>query len=308
MDKPFRPIDEQIAILSSRGVITNDSTKTILKREGYYSVVNGYKDLFIDKAATASAHDDRYMTGTSFDDIYRLFLFDRGLRLTMFRYFSEAEATPKTICAYKFSERHKDEPEAYLNLENYRQDGYYPKRAAYLVDDFKKILHKTPYERHLFKRDYIQHYVRNHDEVPLWVLTNFLMLSQIFKFYDFQPESMRNAIAACFSGLYTESYSEAIKISPKRLRLTYDHIKDFRNICAHDERLYCARVSPSKSIRFADMLTDLKLVLSRDEFSKAQNDVLNLVAELMKDLGQVRTSSVLELMGIQSISSTLMPS
>lgn len=42
-------------------------------------------------------------------------------------------------------------------------------------------------------------------------------------------------------------------------------------------------MSPSKNISFADMLADLKLVLGRDEFTKAQNDVLNLIAELMKD-------------------------
>ncbi len=177
-----------------------------------------------------------------------------------------------------------------------------------MIDDLKKILHKPPYEKLSFKREYIQHYVLNHDEVPLWVLTNFLMLGQMFKFYDFQPESMRNAIAASFSSLYAETHSSSVKISPRRLRLAYDHIKDFRNICAHDERMYCARVSPSKSIRFADMLVDLELVLSRDEFTKAQNDVLNLLSELMKDLGQSRTTRVLDSMGIKSISSTLMPS
>ncbi|ERI04236.1 hypothetical protein HMPREF9069_01627 [Atopobium sp. oral taxon 810 str. F0209] len=169
-------------------------------------------------------------------------------------------------------------------------------------------MHKYPYENYSFKRDYIQHYVRDHDEVPFWVLTNFLMLGQIFKFYDFQPESMRNAIAANFSSLYNESHIDTKKISPRRLRLAYDHIKDFRNICAHDERLYCARVSPSKSIKFVDMLNDLELVLSRDEFAKAQNDILNLISELMKDIGQSRTTNVLKSMGIQSISSTLMPS
>lgn len=308
MDKPFKSIEEQLTILSKRGVAIDNSAEAVLKREGYYSVVNGYKDLFIDKAASANAKDDRYVVGTTFNDIYRLFLFDRDLRLTMFRYFSEAEAALKTTCSYKFSEKHQDEHGAYLNPHNYRADGQYIKRVEGLIDDFKKILHKHPYENYSFKRDYIQHYVRDHDEVPLWVLTNFLMLGQIFKFYDFQPESMRNAIAASFSSLYNESHLDTKKISPRRLRLAYDHIKDFRNICAHDERLYCARVSPSKSVRFADMLNDLKLVLSRDEFAKAQNDILNLISEFMKDIGQSRTTNVLKSMGIQSISSTLMPS
>lgn len=40
MDKPFRSIDKQIELLNARNVITNDETKSILEREGYYSVVD----------------------------------------------------------------------------------------------------------------------------------------------------------------------------------------------------------------------------------------------------------------------------
>ena len=34
MDKPFRTIEEQIAILNSRGVATDKSTPKVLAREG----------------------------------------------------------------------------------------------------------------------------------------------------------------------------------------------------------------------------------------------------------------------------------
>ena len=47
MDKPFKSIDEQIAILESRGLECDNSTRLVLEREGYYPVVNGYKDLFL---------------------------------------------------------------------------------------------------------------------------------------------------------------------------------------------------------------------------------------------------------------------
>lgn len=60
---------------------------------------------------------------------------------------------------------------------------------------------------------------------------NYLMLGQAFKFYEFQPESMRNTIAKSFSDLYSETHEVDKRISPRRLRLAYDHIKDFRNIC-----------------------------------------------------------------------------
>ncbi len=46
MDKPFKSIDEQIAILESRGLECDNNTRLVLEREGYYPVINGYKDLF----------------------------------------------------------------------------------------------------------------------------------------------------------------------------------------------------------------------------------------------------------------------
>ena len=81
MDKPFKTIEEKVELLEARGVATDDGTPEVLLREGYYSVVNGYKAPFIDKEKTESAKDDRYLPGTSFADIYALFMFDRELRM-----------------------------------------------------------------------------------------------------------------------------------------------------------------------------------------------------------------------------------
>lgn len=81
MDKPFKTIEEQVELLEARGVATDDDTPEVLLREGYYSVVNGYKAPFIDKEKSESAKDDRYLPGTSFADIYALFMFDRELRM-----------------------------------------------------------------------------------------------------------------------------------------------------------------------------------------------------------------------------------
>lgn len=38
-------------------------------REGYYSIINGYKEPFLEPAAAEDALDDRYKGGTSFDEI-----------------------------------------------------------------------------------------------------------------------------------------------------------------------------------------------------------------------------------------------
>lgn len=46
--KPYRSVDEQLRILRSRGMAVDAGAGHVLRREGYYPIVNGYKDLFLD--------------------------------------------------------------------------------------------------------------------------------------------------------------------------------------------------------------------------------------------------------------------
>lgn len=85
MYRPFMAVESQVQQLNRRGLQTDMRTPWILEREGYYSVVNGYKDPFLDKEAGKRTHEDRYLTGTSFNDLYALFVFDRNLRFLLFR-------------------------------------------------------------------------------------------------------------------------------------------------------------------------------------------------------------------------------
>ena len=125
MDKPFKSIAEQIAILESRGLECDNDTRLVLEREGYYPVVNGYKDLFLGQREDSG--QEFFTKGTKFSDIYRLFEFDRSLRLLMFEFFNKAEAVLKTVCSYQFAMAHKDNPEAYLDKGSYRADAGYGK-------------------------------------------------------------------------------------------------------------------------------------------------------------------------------------
>ena len=51
MEKPFKSIEEQINLMHRRGLSTDADTPGILMREGYYSIVNGYKGPFLDPDA-----------------------------------------------------------------------------------------------------------------------------------------------------------------------------------------------------------------------------------------------------------------
>ena len=102
MHKPFMTVSDQVELLSRRGLKTDSRTAWVLEREGYYSVINGYKGPFLDTKQTQEAGDDRYRDGTSFNDVYTLYIFDRNLRFLLFRMTTLAEAILKTVCSHEF--------------------------------------------------------------------------------------------------------------------------------------------------------------------------------------------------------------
>ena len=160
-------------------------TPWILEREGYYSIVNGYKDPFLDKEAGKRTHEDRYLTGTSFNDLYALFVFDRNLRFLLFR------MTTGSV--------------------------------------------------------------------------------------------VRGNIARSFTALYKDSHRHGEEITSIQLDKIYRRIKDFRNICAHDERLYCAHPH-DRNITVFQLVKDLRLVTDKKRYLEFLQQLESLLVNLEKDI------------------------
>ncbi len=168
--KPYRSVDEQLRILRMRGMAVDADAGHVLRREGYYPVVNGYKDLFLDRKACLAEGDDRYENGARFDDLYALFLFDRELRELLFSAITRAEASLKASCAHEFTRLHPDEVNPYLNPDYY--DPTRRSSAVALIDKvFKRILELdgNPRNKGAYGgKAYIRHCMEDHDgQVPL---------------------------------------------------------------------------------------------------------------------------------------------
>ncbi|MFT9058649.1 MAG: Abi family protein [Bifidobacterium aquikefiri] len=137
-----------------------------------------------------------------------------------------------------------------------------------------------PYNQPLFEKDYIRHYLSQHGHVPLWVLMNSLSMGTVFKFLCYQSDSTRNSIAREFSRQYQFDHDQPNRFYFDDLKKRYNHIKDFRNICAHDERLYCARVDLSKSTSVYTLLRDFDAVLTVESSQELRLSLTRLVQSL----------------------------
>lgn len=302
MAKHFRTVDELVALLRSRGVITDSDTKPAIERESYYAIVNGYKNPFLDRTAMASASDDIYLEGTRFRWIYDLFLFDRELRFVTFKYLTRAEAIMRTAVAYAFSEAHP-EKDAYLNRANYCTAESYlvPKKfkgnkvalhSSNLADLMKRLNDKLAVNRHT--RPFIKHYVTVHGTVPLWVLANDLTFGNIVHLYQLMQVGDRRRVCTIIAHVTKRNSKERGTLSERKLLRAANVLNHFRNICAHDERLYCARLDGDG---YSVMMAQLLELLPASEFEEFMQEVSTLYVLYRERLHNMEFADLLAEMG-----------
>ena len=105
MVREYKTFEQQIEILKNRNLIINDETmrKEILTIHNYYNVINAYKGLV---CSTDENNNEKFINGTTFDELYALYCFDRELCSIIFKYTLQIENTLRTLISYVFSKYH----------------------------------------------------------------------------------------------------------------------------------------------------------------------------------------------------------
>ena len=77
--KPFKTYNQQLKILRNRNLTISDGSRAIsvLKRDNYYNIINGYKDIFLE----LSGQNEKYYDNTTFEHINALSIFDKKIRI-----------------------------------------------------------------------------------------------------------------------------------------------------------------------------------------------------------------------------------
>lgn len=276
--KPFKTIDEQIRILESHNVIIDSEyeAKKFLMKESYYSVINGYKDPFIDRRATGSLGHTRYKNGTRFDDFKSLFIFDQSLRRRTLEILMQAETAMRNATVYAFCFYNR-EHDAYLYPESYCPSSEYRPRKGYTRNLIRLLgtLQKAHDNRQ--NKAYVQHYIDAYGCVPLWVVAKTLTFGNMSSFYDLQTVKVQNAVC---NNLRKTARKEKGELGIKDVRNAYRILSRYRNLCAHEERLYCARVG-NGNYSFADMVKYLALVVDQETLFGYVRDVMGLISQIV---------------------------
>ena len=301
--KEVKTYQEQIEILKSRGIVINNEEFALekLQEDNYYNIINGYKDLFIDS--------NQYIQGTTFEEIYSLFEFDRNLKSILLKNILIVENILRTLIAYNFSLKYGNDN--YLKIDNFetlKNSGCKKEKYQERIEQIQKLICNMQLDiaNNIKKKPYINHYILNYGFVPLWVLVNAISLGRLSQFYSLMDQSVRINV------------SRKWNVKENELNQFIKNLSYFRNLCAHDERVYNATINQpipdtiyhyklnlkkkdnnfiqEKSDLFS-LIISLKMLLPNDKFNTMCNQIEGRMKSLEKKIFVINPQKIFDKMG-----------
>ena len=255
--KEFKTLDEQIGILKERGLVINDvdKAKNLLLSENYF-FINGYRHIFLKNSKSSE-----FISGTTFDELYALFQFDRSFRNVLFKNLLIVENNLKSILSYGLSKKYGIREKDYLKMSNFSQD---IKKVRQVNDVFNKI--KRQIKLNGRQHTATLHYLSNYGYVPLWILVKLLSFGMINELYSIlKPEDKLNI--ASYYNLDVETLGIYITL-----------LSNYRNLCAHEDIVFEHRTQ--KEIPDTRYHRELDIPMMNDEYIYGKNDIFAVVIML----------------------------
>ena len=255
--KEFKTLYEQIEILKNRGLVINDIDKTeeLLLRENYF-FINGYRHIFM-----KNHKEDSFIPGTTFEELYAVFQFDRSFRNVLFKNLLIVENNLKSIIAYKLSKKYGIREKDYLKPSNFSQD---IKKVRQVNDVLNKI--KRQIKLNGRQHSATLHYISNYGYVPLWILVKLLSFGMINELYSILKPDDKLAIA------------EYYNLDVETLGIYIALLSNYRNLCAHEDIVYDHRTQ--KEIPDTRYHMELDVPTTNDEYVYGKNDIFAVIIML----------------------------
>ncbi len=254
MQKVFKTLDEQVHIMQSKGLVISDieETKDILLRENYF-FINGYRLLFME-----SSSNKKFLSGTTFEEVYSMFQFDRHLRNIIFKNLLIIENNIKSITAYNLSKHYGIREEEYLNPKNFTSDRKRKKQVDDLLRKMKRQIRINGGQHQA-----TMHYIDKYGYIPLWIVVKILSFGIVSEMYQILKPENQAEIAQDFG------------VSVDQLIVYLPILANFRNLCAHEDVLYDHRAQRDiEDTKYHQLLNIPKM---NDEYIYGKNDLFAII-------------------------------
>lgn len=267
--KIFKTLEEQINILEGKGLVVRNRTfaEEVLFRENYF-FLNGYRHPFM-----KSKDVKIYIGGTTFEELYSLFTFDRKLRNILFKNILIIENNIKSIISYQLSKKYGYHERDYLNPSNFNNTFDYKKRINDLIGKMKRQI-KTNATQHSATK----HYALNYGYIPLWVLVKVLSFGIVVELFSVLKKEDQYDIIDNY-GLDLETFSCYLSI-----------LSNYRNLCAHEDIVYENR--SQRHINDCSFHRILNIPMMDNEYIYGKNDLFSLMIIFRSMLKDEEVSSL----------------
>lgn len=269
--KDFKTLEEQLNIFESKGLtITNrDRAKEILLKENYF-FINGYRFIFM-----KSNSDRSFVKGSTFEELYAMFNFDREVRNILFKNLLIVENNIKSVISYKLSVKYGYKEKNYLKPSNFTPDRKEQRRVNDVLNKMNRQI-RVNAQNH----SATLHYLNNYGYIPMWVLVKVLSFGLINELYGILKSEDRTEIADIYN-LDTDDMETYLAL-----------LANYRNLCAHEDIVYDHRTQ--KGIDGTKYHSNLNIEKDEfDEYIKGKNDILALIIILKQMLDKDKFSQMM---------------
>ena len=191
-EKPWLSYEQQADLLiNERGLIADrDNLIRHLQEVGYYRL-SGYWYIFkrCNVSDSQDNSDERFIKGTTFDEVWSLYTFDRQLRLLTLDAIERIEIYFRSQLAYELAE--ETGPFGYLDPANLPRldDEEYHEFLEHCETQYSRS--SEPFVRH-FKEKYGD----CKELPPYWIMVNLMDFGTMLRLYKGASPEIRNALAS----------------------------------------------------------------------------------------------------------------
>jgi abortive infection bacteriophage resistance protein len=215
MTKPAETYVQQLTRLKSRGLVVGDEATAlhVLEHHNYYRV-SAYRFPF-----TVTRNPDQFLAGATFDQLWRLYQFDRSLRQLVLEACKRVEISVRSRWAYELG--HRLGPLAYLDNRHFADPLIHAQTLVKLNTEMTRS-----------KEEFIKHHRATLGMAwpPVWVIAEVASFGNISNLLGQTADpSLRQAVA--------DSY----QLDEKTFCSLFHHLSVVRNIAAHHSRLWNRR-------------------------------------------------------------------
>lgn len=269
--KPPLTIPEQLEQLKQRGLILGSDEQRIagyLSTVGYFRL-SAYCIPFADQSENAAPHT--FLSGTHFDDVLSLYVFDRQLRLLIMEALERIEVAVRACWVNELSLATGDS-HAYMASQHFRSYSQHIKHLNKVVSDLSD-------SNEVFVKHYQQKY-NDPDLAPTWAMAETLTFGALSKWYANTRDNKIKKSVADLCAIPTVEVMDGV----------LEGLTILRNVCAHHSRCwnrrYLKRMPYIKRLRQA---LNINTVMNKDDQPVLQVDghlynFLVVIVHMMKTI------------------------